>query len=58
MPKQKTHRAAVTKASGKPVLVWFDPAIILRVDQQAENQDLDRSKWIRRAVERHLRNPA
>ena len=54
MPKQKATRAAVTKASGKQIVIWFDPKQINQVDQLAQQQDLDRSKLFRRAITHYL----
>jgi predicted transcriptional regulator len=54
MPKHKPQRAGVTKADGKQVIVWFDPAEIRKVDNLATKLDLDRSKFIRRAVKTAL----
>lgn len=57
MPKQKSRRAGVTKSDGKQVVIWFDPSVIRQVDRLASQLDLDRSKFIRKAVKNALRNP-
>lgn len=58
MPNKKAKRAGVTKDDGKQVVVWFDPSDIRLVDKLASELDLDRSKFIRRAVKNALRNAA
>jgi|DEB0MinimDraft_6_1074348.scaffolds.fasta_scaffold55671_3 hypothetical protein len=56
MPNKKAKRAGVTKEDGKQVVVWFDPSDIRLVDKLASDMDLDRSKFIRRAVKNALQN--
>ena len=45
----KNHRS-VSKKTSKPVLVHFPKKIIAAVDGLVEQDDTDRSKWIRQAV--------
>ena len=47
-------RRAVTKADGKPVLVFFPVPVVEAVDHQVRKEDTDRSKWIRSAIREAL----
>ena len=47
-------RAAVTKADGKAVLVFFPKPVVEAVDRLVHLEDTDRSKWIRLAIREAL----
>lgn len=47
-------RGTVTKRDSKAVLVYFPTEIIPLIDQAVEQQDSDRSKFIRNAVREKL----
>ena len=47
-------RGTITKRAAKAVLVYFPHEIIPLIDQAVEQQDSDRSKFIRNAVREKL----
>ncbi len=52
MPKATT--SAVSKKTGKQVVVWFPQAVVAEIESLLPGLDTDRSKFIRRAVKEKL----
>jgi hypothetical protein len=52
-----TKRWPKQNRTGKPVQVYFDEAVLARLQQLADETGRDLAKEIRHAVERHLAQP-
>lgn len=53
-PHKSTPTRAVTKDTGKAVLVYFPVPDVASMDAAVIREDTDRSKWIRKAVREAL----
>ncbi len=56
--KPRISRAALQRPGGAFLGTWVPAALALRIDSAAVKEDLDRSRFLRRALEEKLAAPA